>query len=484
MSALKKFLIIFCALLIVFLTACQSLDIQASPEDLMRPPAVDPEQNEIERVLRENVGNVRLKYPKRGNYRSAFITYDVDGDGQNEAIVFFASDIQDSRVRICILDKPNGEWELMQHLGGEGTEVQEVNFQKFTDDYVNIVVGYESGDQLALNDTIVVYSYRNDSPANAPYLRDIYREEYKQIITLRRQERNYDELLVLNNSWVTDSDGAGMRSAAAVLVRYDEQEKALGKVSECNLSASSVDDSKIYIQELDKDNFLAYIDHVVDKNSIFTESLVIKENSVRKAIRPESSQRDDFFYTKRSAAFPTSDIDGDGKYEVPFTPDKSAAEIITDPLSRISDGWLVYVLWQELFWDDSVANKYVPKYRTVYNEPGQYFFIIPDGWLDFVSVRTSREGREMIFSTKNTRSNSKDLLSVFAMEKGNETVSVVPEGMELIAGTDGFDYYADALATYPVEHTMESTGKVIKLDVVSVPEARELLMPKSKITGP
>ena len=62
----------------------------ASIDTLMSPPKLSMEQEQIYSALTEATGNsISLKYPKSGKYLSAFIVEDIDGDGGNEALVFY-----------------------------------------------------------------------------------------------------------------------------------------------------------------------------------------------------------------------------------------------------------------------------------------------------------------------------------------------------------------------------------------------------------
>ena len=61
-----------------------------SIDTLMAPPKLSVEQEQIYNALTDAAGtSISLKYPKSGKYLSAFIVEDIDGDGGNEAVVFY-----------------------------------------------------------------------------------------------------------------------------------------------------------------------------------------------------------------------------------------------------------------------------------------------------------------------------------------------------------------------------------------------------------
>ena len=52
-------------------------------DGMLRPPKPTGELYEIQQALEKNVvGGIQLKYPQTGDYRSAFILHDSDGDGE------------------------------------------------------------------------------------------------------------------------------------------------------------------------------------------------------------------------------------------------------------------------------------------------------------------------------------------------------------------------------------------------------------------
>lgn len=77
----------------------------------MRPPVMTEEQTEIYNAAKQIIGDdVIFKYPLAQGTHSAFVFYDVDGDQQEEAIVFYQKET-DANVR----DEPvgSGGWRMV-----------------------------------------------------------------------------------------------------------------------------------------------------------------------------------------------------------------------------------------------------------------------------------------------------------------------------------------------------------------------------------
>ena len=95
-----------------------------SAGELLASPRLTDEQNEIYNALTASAGRVDLRYPHTGEYRSAFVIHNIDGEPTDEAIVFYEQskseaakepDAQDGNavgnLRVSFLDKDeNGNW--------------------------------------------------------------------------------------------------------------------------------------------------------------------------------------------------------------------------------------------------------------------------------------------------------------------------------------------------------------------------------------
>ena len=118
------------AVLLAPLCALSGCSFGASIDTLMAPPKLSVEQEQIYNALTSTTGSaISLKYPKSGKYLSAFIIEDIDGDGSNEAVVFYERNVHsvdENPLRINILDKENGKWTSTYDQPAEGSEIEQV----------------------------------------------------------------------------------------------------------------------------------------------------------------------------------------------------------------------------------------------------------------------------------------------------------------------------------------------------------------------
>ena len=97
-------------LLLSALFMLSGCSLNAGVDTLLTPPKLSTQQEHIYKALTDYAGtNISLKYPKSGDYLSAFIIADVDGDSENEAVVFYRknslNNTDDSSLRMNILDQ-------------------------------------------------------------------------------------------------------------------------------------------------------------------------------------------------------------------------------------------------------------------------------------------------------------------------------------------------------------------------------------------
>ena len=136
--------------------------VQTNVEELMEPPKLTDRQYQVNEALKDAVGqSFKLKYPQSGEYRSAFTFYDLDGNGQDEAIVFYAESDSAAFLRLTILYQDGDRWVSGSDLLGLGAEVDFLRIEQLTSGAgKNLIVGWSqessSGKKIA-----AIYNYQD-----------------------------------------------------------------------------------------------------------------------------------------------------------------------------------------------------------------------------------------------------------------------------------------------------------------------------------
>lgn len=139
MKGRRGILLCLPVLLMMFsLTGCSMLG--GDVENLLSPPHAGGNQAQVQAALEDSFGsavgakNYTLKYPKMGDYRSAFIFKDLDNDGADEAIAFYQPGETGSQTHINLLRLEGGNWVSVSDIAGEGTDIDQVRFGDFNGD--------------------------------------------------------------------------------------------------------------------------------------------------------------------------------------------------------------------------------------------------------------------------------------------------------------------------------------------------------------
>ncbi len=141
MKSKKALMMLFLPLLLV---GCA---LNTGIEGLLSPPKLDARQEHIYKALKSYTGeNISLKYPKAGKNLSAFILEDIDGDLEDEAIVFYKKNTaksEDASLRINILDNVKEKWQSVYDHAADGNEIEQVEVTKLgNSERANIIAGY------------------------------------------------------------------------------------------------------------------------------------------------------------------------------------------------------------------------------------------------------------------------------------------------------------------------------------------------------
>lgn len=142
---------IFAAMLAFVFSGCNIFETDA--EALMSPPVFTKEQEKLNNALADVIGeSYTLKYPRSGETSSAFVFRDLDGDGTEEAMVFYS--LHDEATRINILKYENENWVSVCEAPGFYNEIESVDFCDMENGLRAIVINW--GQEVG------VYSYKNE----------------------------------------------------------------------------------------------------------------------------------------------------------------------------------------------------------------------------------------------------------------------------------------------------------------------------------
>lgn len=331
----------------------------ASLDTLLLPPSLGMEQEQIYQALQDAVGkDIKLQYPKSGEYLSAFILSDIDGDAENEALVFYSKtglSATENSLRINVLDKVSDKWGSVCDVPAEGAEIERVIISpigEYTDP--QIVIGYSIVDQS--DKGLVVYDYENNG------LSQDFTATYSMFDIHDLDGDGMQELLVLQ------ADPAAAGAKAAVYV--PDKEKKYRK-TQLSLRSSCTGFSQVLYATREDGSAVVYADMLTGVTNIQTEVFSFDGNVLSHVLEDESTASE----TTRSVGCLTLDIDGDGTPEIPVQ------TVFPGYEGNAADQNIRLTRWMTVG-----ENRLEEKYRGYYSVSEGYAFMLPQSWQSEVTA--------------------------------------------------------------------------------------------------
>ncbi len=294
------------AVLIMSLGGCYYYD--AGTENLLIPPKLTEGQNEIYQVLQAQVGaGITLKYPRSGDYRSAFVIEDIDGEPGDEALVFYQNSMSmtgTSALTVSILDQKDGRWVPAYDIAVSVSDVDRLSFSAFgTEGEKYIIIGYMlTGDK---DKVMHIYRYRDG------VIEDLFEHPYTLFEVIDITDDDLPEILSVSSA-VADKDGNSAGSRADLIRCQDgdfqvEQTVALDRdvMSYVNLQVGQIDNEQTAV----------YLDGVKGQEQISTQILFYEESELKNTFLASPALSTEVL---RQAGNLSADIDSDGVIEIPL----------------------------------------------------------------------------------------------------------------------------------------------------------------------
>jgi hypothetical protein len=343
-------------------------------EDMLSPPRLTDEQQAIYTALVDSKGTgFKLKYPRTGEYRSAFVVY---GENEDAAIVFYEiSGINIERSLVMnFLYKIDGKWESLYEIPIRGVDVESVIFASFGEDEEdNIILSYAVGQS---EKRCMIISNISTRPVNQ------YEGAYSFLQVDYFFGRDYKELLIIENV-------RSMHSAAATFYTY--QEGQLYRAAEFALDPGAGEYLGLTQGYSSEGVPAVFINHrkLDASDSYGTDVLFFRG---RRRINPVVSNGDNSERVLRKTGNITElanprDIDGDGIIELP-----SSAGEFPGYAHLPAPEKLRPVVWRTL-----AGENLVDKYYSFYTERYDFVFMLPGRWQGAVTVAADLENNIISF---------------------------------------------------------------------------------------
>lgn len=361
-------------------------------ENRLRPPRVTGDQEEIQNALESGIraqglpGQYVLKYPKTGEYRSAFVLKDLDGDGLEEALAFYRPGGEGTNVRIHLLRQLEGQWTSVSDIAGMSTDIDSVAFGDLDGDgSLEIFTGWDIYNNR--DRQLVMYSL------NTGELIETFSEIYGQLVIGDIRSTGHDDLLllrILSSSNTVTARLLAMDSGAVVeldTTRLDGYIQQFGNAHICSLS--------------DEINGV-FIDGFKTGDGMATE--LVYWDGIRLIAPLYSEETNTVTDTYRPTPIPSLDINGDGMIEWPQCYELAGVDYsAADPLWR--------TVWMS--WSLSTGES-LPKSSSIVNLKDSYSLLLPSSWVDMVTATYSAEEHLFQLYTVEEGERGREILAIRA----------------------------------------------------------------------
>lgn len=414
---MKRLLCIVLAglLLCVGLTGCT---FSGTVDALIAPPKLSVEQEQIYQALQSVAGtNISLKYPKSGDYLSAFIVSDIDADGEDEAIVFYERSVastDENPLRINVLDQIDGVWRSVHDRGAAGAEIEEVMISRLGGNQrINIIIGYSlvnRAERIA-----EIYDYRDGT------LERTFTKDYSMMDIHDIDKDGALDFILATAHTASQPAGASVYRLGADGNYY---------ASAVTLRAGFTECTQLLYGTSEDDTDCIFIDGATGASTICTEILSAKDGVLRQVYTEAAGEG---VSTTRAAGYASADLDGDGIVEIPLGS-------VFPGYDRVGESeQLTMTSWYTLR-----GGRLVRKYSGYCSINDSYSFVLPARWEKNVTLKRDSVANELVFYAFDTdlAHSTAELLRICVTADDITIADCLDNGYLLLGAKGGVQYLA------------------------------------------
>ena len=375
-------LVLLAGSLLSSLSSCYFYGTGTGTDNLLVPPKLTAKQSEIYKALEEQVGsNINLRYPKTGEYRSAFVIKNIDDEPTNEALVFYQKNTNTTKpasLRISILDQQEERWVSTYEAAAEGTDVHQVDFSNFsTTDSMFIIIGYTMTSEQ--DNVMHIYRYREGK------IVDLYSQPYSLMQLVDIDNDGYQEIVALT------AVSGQVNTTSANVIKYRNGGFEIVDTVEMDAEVTSYLNVKTGF--VGNNVSALYLDGMKGKNKMKTQILFYDNGKLQNnfALDKDVDQQ-----LTRQAGILSMDIDQDGIIEIPvleLMPGYADQTESSDTANVTADRDTQYLTHWNVFRD----GRFEEKMLSYVNMNFGYLLEIPEELRGKITVKRNTETNEVVF---------------------------------------------------------------------------------------
>lgn len=402
-------------------------------EEMYSLPKRSDAFNEMQSAIDTAMYGMTYASPQSGDNQQTVQTADLDGDGEDEILVF-AKGASEKPLQVLIFTKDaNGHVRTMETIGSNGLAFEQVEYVEFDDKPgCELVVGIRVGDQVQRS--VAVYTFKNGD-AELMLLNG-----YTKFLTCDLDENGNAELMVLRPGEQETLGGM------AVLYHYGNGQ--IERSVEMALSENPSNIRRIMQGKLENGKPAVFVASAVDQTAIVTDVLTVRDNElVNIAVSDDVNTS---VHTLRNYYVYAEDIDEDGVVEIPSIITMKPVSYWTNEEEKYFLRWYSF---DENGWEHD-------KQFTFHNFVGGWYLQLGSNWASRVTVE-QYNGVYRFYLWDESYQAAAPLFTLYIFTGGARDEEAVKDGRFAVYRAEGVAYSAsleEAAAAYGIteEYIIES----------------------------
>lgn len=398
---------------------------QTGIDALLKPPKLSDEQSRIYTALEASLGasakgGIKLVYPRKGSYTSAFVKNNLDGESTAETVVFYEvanSATATIPIRINVLDQQqNGEWISVSDVAtvAGASEVEKVSFVSIQQQ-VYMVAGFNLA--TTAEKAVVIYCFEEGM------LKEKYSAKCANFEVLDLNGDRNPELLLITSQ--QDESLPNNRLVTAELRRITSHGSAL-LLSSVLLDPTVTAYRNLVGGKLADGRPALYLDGLRGANYYVTEVLACRGNRLENLMYQGPEGENLVEQTLRAGGVQPMDLNGDGVVEIPvrvLAPGYEDSEMHQQEYLTL---WYVY--------REHAGRGELSLSSTSYAAGTlNYLFILPKSWVDRVSMEYISTDRELVlYEFTPEAGRGQDVLAIRAVDNADYQREAAEKGYSLL----------------------------------------------------
>ena len=398
---MKYLRIIICVLLVCLLFTGCNFRMSSSIDELIYPLSPFGDNADIKKALDDYAkGGYSLKIPNSGKYITSYTFFDIDGNGDEEALAFYEPSDNLGTINMSVIKKTDDAWKVIQNIEGDGRDIHSLDFADINGDGVSELFVCWDAISNSSNHFLSVYQRSGKNKLNK--IGDSI--TINNFIIADIVDDSVCELLLF------EINSGNSSSAKAEL--YSLSDSSLVKLGETKLDSHITSYDTVKTEKVEGVTRV-YADATgSDGESMLTE-IVYWSDTYDTIVSPFYSYSTGLTQeTKRKAMTESLDIDSDGRIDIPLDYPTGG---LPKQISAID--WCVY--------------KNTTLIHTAYSLLAQndmYIAVIPDDIIDKISVGYDVSTHEMSVINKSSK---KLIYSVMPVLKATYSEDKYPQYKKL-----------------------------------------------------